>query len=71
MPDGNPSPLAEANPASLQELFDLDPLRLTDNDLDRIVLALRAQRAKWEASEKTKKGKPATVTISSLDELGL
>lgn len=65
-----PSPLAEASPASLQELFDRDPLQLTDPDIERIVTELRAQRQRWEAGQKSSKSKMQQVVLS-LDDLGV
>lgn len=49
MPTDLPDPLANVNPSSLEELFSKDPLELQDQDLDAIVTALRAQRAKFLA----------------------
>jgi hypothetical protein len=67
------SPLAEALPTSLQELFDRDPLSLTDDDIDRIVAELRAQRSRWEAGQRAGKKAPAQAapTTLSLEDLGL
>lgn len=62
------SPLEEATPDSLQELFDRDPLQLTDSDIEKIVTELRAQRARWEVREaKPKKtSAPATLDLKDL-----
>lgn len=46
------SPLSEADPKSLDDLFNEDPLNLTNDDLDRLVLALRENRAQWEKEDK-------------------
>jgi len=46
-----PNPLAEAEPLSLDELFDRDPLELTKQNIDQIILAFRNQRKTWEAEE--------------------
>lgn len=64
------SPLAEANPQSLQELFDRDPLQLTDDDIEKIVCELRTQRDRWQQAEKKGKAKRDLVTVS-LDDLGV
>jgi hypothetical protein len=72
-PNPPPSPLTEASPNSLQELFDADPLQLNDDDISRIVQELRAQRERWlqgEAAGKGKRTKAQTVTVS-LDDLGV
>jgi hypothetical protein len=66
-----PSPLAEASPTSLDELFSLDPLQLTDENIDRIVLELRAQRDRWQQTEKKGRGKKAETVTLNLDDLGL
>ena len=52
-PSGLPlSPaLAEASPDSLTELFSRDPEGYQAQDLDRVIEALRAQRARWAAAE--------------------
>lgn len=45
------SPLHSASPESLDELFSRDPLELSNQDLDKIVAHLRAQRNQWAADE--------------------
>lgn len=66
------SPLAEANPESLQELFDKDPLKLTDEDIDRIVAEERSMREKWKLVEKKGKAPKAQVVANiSLADIGL
>ena len=47
----DPSPLSEASPKSLEELFSLDPLDLTRSDLETIVTELRKMREIWARSE--------------------
>lgn len=64
------SPLSEASPTSLQELFDRDPLSLSDSDIDTIVLELRTQRERWQQAEKKGLKKKDLVTVN-LDDLGL
>lgn len=68
-------PLREADPASLNELFERDPLSLNDSDVDSIVHQLRLARTKWAEEEAQKqasgkKSKPADANLS-LDDLGL
>jgi hypothetical protein len=65
------SPLAEASPTSLQEIFDKDPLSLTDEDIDRTVAELRAQRERWEKTEAKGRGKPKELVKIDLADLGL
>ncbi len=45
------SPLSEADPRSLDDLYAADPLSLTDNDVDKIVADLREKRALWESED--------------------
>jgi hypothetical protein len=45
------SPLQEADPNSLSELFARDPLELTQQDIKTIVAKLRASRAIWNQEE--------------------
>lgn len=71
------SPLQEANPSSLDELFSRDPLKLQEQDIQMIVQNLRERRKEWLAAEAAgKKKAPKTasgekISVSSLDELGL
>ncbi len=45
------TPLASAEVESLDELFALDPLKLTDNQVGHIVTELRRQRSNWAQEE--------------------
>lgn len=66
------TPLAEASPESLQELFDKDPLKLTDPDIERIVAEHRAARAKWESAPKGRTPKAEAKPLpTDLADLGL
>jgi hypothetical protein len=72
---GPAQPLREADPASLNELFERDPLSLTDSDVESIVAQLRVARSKWAEEEaqkqsRGKKSKPADANLN-LDDLGL
>lgn len=73
-------PPSETEPEiRLGDLFQKDPELLTDEDIDQIVLTLRANRQRWQAEEAeaaTQERKPrraAGVNIKSLDlkDLGL
>ena len=63
------SPLSEADPASLNELFARDPLSLSNQEIDQITTALRAQRAKWAQEEAAvgpkKAGKVANQAVTA------
>ncbi len=51
----------------LDELFNRDPLKLTDQDLDRIITAVRAQLAQFDLTGKSpSRAKPKAK--KSLDE---
>lgn len=45
------SPLGEADPHSLDNLYAGDPLSLTDADVDKIVDDLRKKKALWEIED--------------------
>lgn len=45
------TPLATVEQDSLSELFSRDPLSLGQQDLDRIILSFREQRARFAANE--------------------
>jgi hypothetical protein len=65
-------PLREALPTSLQELFDRDPERLNDDDIDQLVAFFRAQREQWSEREaKAKRGPAKVQSAASLEDLGL
>lgn len=73
--------LKEAKTDSLSELFSRDPESLTRANRNQIVLAMREQRTKFEASEKAEKkpkaqkvssvGPKSTVASTSAEDLGL
>lgn len=64
------SPLAEASPTSLQDLFDRDPLSLSSSDIEHIVRALREERERWEKAEKKTKAKAQAAPVNiSLEDL--
>ena len=50
-PSSESSPLAEANPGSLDEFFSKDPEQLTQSDLEVLCTKLRAQREEWLKAE--------------------
>lgn len=64
------TPLAEAEPNSLQELFDRDPLKLSRDDIEAIVTELRAQRERFVKAEAKPKKQAAPASLS-LEDLGL
>jgi len=49
------NPLKEASPESISELFDKDPLKLTEQDLTTIVSRLRADRVQWKKDDQAKR----------------
>lgn len=62
-------------PQTLAEIFELDPLKLTDDDLDKIAAKLVADREAFKAGQKTAKrngtrtprAKKTTVSLGDLD----
>ena len=72
MTEANESPLKEADPRSLDELYSADPLSLTDPDVDRIVDNLVEKRDLWAAAEakaaSTGKKKPAKAYLPKTEK---
>lgn len=57
----SPSPLSEASPSSLDELFSRDPLDLSRTDRATIVAEFRRMAAQWRTAEASgAKRAPAT-----------
>jgi hypothetical protein len=70
------SPLAEASPESLDELFSTSPLGRTREEWLKVVEALRAQRARWQEDEAAGKTRGRKVkegvkrlTMEELDKI--
>jgi hypothetical protein len=70
-------PVARPDPRLIQELFDTDPLDLTDQDLDLIIAEFRADRVNYlqeqAVGKKTAKAKAAAKSpaIPVSDQLDL
>ena len=62
------SPLATPNPKSLESLFEAHPDDLTDEDIDRMVVELRAQRTHVKQAKQAKI-KSAPIPVGSIDEI--
>lgn len=63
------SPLTQALPTSLEELFNRDPDTFSgpdDPDLLIMVRALRADRARWDLSKKKKQSAPKKEAAGNL-----
>ena len=58
------SPLDEAKPESLEDLFNKDPLELTKQDLERTVLYLRHARETFLRDEAAKVPRGAKKTLT-------
>jgi len=83
MSETQANPLDEVSPESLEALFSADPKNLSDEEIDRIVVAMRAQRGKFLTVEATPKevkakakieakAKPAKGSVVlALEDLGL
>lgn len=72
-PTATASPLAEADPASLDEFMSRDPAGMTDAELDAQVAIYRRMRAIWEKSAakarnapKSPRGAKAKTTLGDL-----
>lgn len=70
------NPLAEASPASLDELFSRNPLDLTDGDIERIVVELQRRRVEWVEAEakgakRAPKAKSAAVAKAIVGKVDL
>lgn len=67
------SPLTQVSPTSLNDLFNKDPETLTPEEEDRIIVALRADRARFlvEDSAKPVRAKSASKTKTSAVGLNL
>jgi len=63
------SPLSQAKPKSLDDLFDADPESLTDSDIDEMVAHLRSERAHFKQAKAQKAKGPAKIPSGSVDEL--
>lgn len=69
------SPLGEAKPDSIEELFRRDPLKLSDGDVDEIIKTFREKRASWIQQElegkprakRAPKAKGPELDLSDLD----
>lgn len=65
------SPLAEATPTSLEDLFNKDPLLLTEQDITATVLYLRKARETFLKDEATKPKKedkgPAAPKVAKVN----
>jgi len=55
--------LIAAGENTLNELFSLDPLQLTDQQFERVIAELRAQRSRYIAQEALAAAKPPKGSI--------
>ena len=55
LPQPDIASLAMVQPDAIQQLFDKDPLEITDEELDRLVLHFRETRGKFLAQEEQKR----------------
>lgn len=67
------SPLAEVSPTSLEDLFNKDPLDLTEKDIEATVRYLRKARETFLKEEATapKKGDTKTPAVKALPKVAL
>ena len=52
--------------SEIDDLMSLDPLGLSEQDIDKIIAHQRAQRARFEAGEKPKREKGPSIDISGV-----
>ena len=73
LPAEQPSPVERLDPKLIQELFDMDPLKLSDQDIDKIIAHLRADRAAFmmPAPAKPKKASASKSAVVPLGEISL
>lgn len=64
MSDISASPLNQASPLSLDELFSKDPKMLTTEELDSICSRLRAERTQWNIKSTERKEKKAAPKLT-------
>jgi len=62
------SPLKEANPKSLDDLFQMDPDQLTDDDIKAMIEHLRANRTFFK-QEKATRSRTAVIPTGTVDEM--
>lgn len=69
------TPLSNVEPQSLNDLFEKDPLDLSEQDIELIVAAYRKHRAAWAKEEKDAKAqgrRPKTsVTAKAVEGMSL
>ena len=69
------SPLKEPKvEESIAQLFDLDPLEITDEQLERMKVAIRSAREKWAQADMEAKSRGKRVLPSDglkLEDLGI
>ena len=63
------SPLSQAKPKSLDDLFEADPDSLSDSDIDEMVAHLRSERAHFKQAKAQKAKGPAKIPSGTVDEL--
>lgn len=62
-----PSPLEEASPLSLEDIFNKDPLQLSTQDLDQVIQYYRDARETFLKEEEVKVQKKATGKVAHSD----
>lgn len=72
MTSTSPTPLSQASPESLNEIFNKDPELVSDEDIAKVVAVLRADREKFIQNEKKPKAAPKAkaddkLTLEDLD----
>jgi len=58
------SPLAETQPLTLDQLFELDPTEMTDSQYQRVVAQFRENRLRWAEEDRSSKNTGRRVKTS-------
>ena len=66
-PEGHHEPIALPDPRLIEELFDKDPLELSDQDLDVIIASFRADRVSYLQPTEKKPAKAKKAKAISAD----
>lgn len=63
------NPVEEAQPTSLSDLFEKDPLSLSEKDLETIVASLREARKNFNAAPAKKAKSPKGIDIAGVSDI--
>lgn len=64
------SPLSQATPTSLNDVFNKDPEELSEEEITRVIEALRADRLRFVIEDAAKPATRKTAPKKTLQEIG-